>query len=204
MIAGMKFPLRRLCGATLVLVTFAASAQSPNQGDLLVASVEMLDPSFAQSVLLVLRHDENGSLALIINRPTELAADETFPDVDALSGYRGRLFYGGPVLPTRLLLLVRNPPTELADSPRLVEDVHLSGDPELIGELGSWADDEAALRLFAGHAAWAPGQLEAEIEEGSWRIVQGRADLVFADRPLELWERISAFDAELVVEAWEN
>lgn len=197
----MKWLFRCCFGTILILAASELPAQSPNQGDLLISSDEMLDPNFAESVLLVLRHDENGSLALLVNRPTELAAADTFPDVEALEDYPGRLFYGGPVLPTRLLLLVRNPPQELADSPRVVDDVYLSGDPELIGELGSWAEAEASVRLFAGHAAWAPGQLESEIQEGSWRIVEGRADLVFTTKPLELWEHTSTFGSELVVRA---
>ena len=185
----------------LMLASFAALGQAPNQGDLLIADASITDPNFEKSVLLVLRNDENGTLALLINRPTALEAAETFPEITALEDYPGRLYYGGPVLPTRLLLLLRDPPTELADSPAVVDGVFLNGSPETITQLGTWAKDDSALRVYAGHAAWGPGQLQDEIAEGSWRVVDGRADLVFSKTPLELWERASTLGSELAVMA---
>jgi putative transcriptional regulator len=177
----------------------SVTAQSAQQGDLLVANPTMPDPSFSESVLLLLRHDENGSLGVLVNRPTTLSPSAVFAELTELAGYDGRLFYGGPVLPTRLLLLLRDPPAALIEGPPVFGDVFVSGDPGLITRADDWPVQADNLRLFAGHAAWEPGQLDAEIADGHWNVVGGRADLVFSDAPLEIWQRALGAEGEVVV-----
>jgi putative transcriptional regulator len=47
-----------------------------------------------------------------------------------------------------------------------------------------------ALRVFAGYAGWSPGQLEEELEEGSWLVLPARASDVFGDEPERLWSKV--------------
>lgn len=177
----------------------SAAAQPAEQGSLLVASPTMPDPSFSESVLLLLRHDENGSLGVLINRPTTLAPSAVFDELTALAGYDGTLFYGGPVLPTRLLLLLRHPPPALTEGVPVFGDVFVSGDPSLLERADGWVGRSSDLRLYAGHMAWEPEQLDAEIAAGHWTVVDGRADQVFSDQPLELWQRALGAGGEVVV-----
>lgn len=193
-------PLRKFfCVLALGLWSFSAAAQTAAQGDLLVASTDMADPNFTQSVLLLLRHNESGTIGVLINRPTNLAPGDVFEDLDELTGYGGNLYYGGPVLPTRLLLLLRDPPARLREGPAVVADIYVSGDPGVIGAVGNWDSNDANLRFYAGHTAWEPGQLDQEIADGRWTVLPDRADLVFAREPLELWQRAIAAGGEVVV-----
>jgi putative transcriptional regulator len=80
---------------------------SVGKGVLLVASPMLDDPNFRQTVVLVLEHGPEGTLGLILNRSTNVLLSEAFPDLIVLKGTTYRLFAGGPVEPTRLLLLFR-------------------------------------------------------------------------------------------------
>lgn len=193
--------MRKLLLAALGLVALGpALAQSARQGDLLVASPTIPESSFEESVLLLLRHDDNGSLGVLVNRPTRLDPATVFAELAELEGYAGPLYFGGPVLPTRLLLLLRNPPAPLIEGPPVFADVYVSGDPTLLTN-NDWNATPRELRLYAGHAAWEPGQLDAEIVEGHWRVLEGRADLVFSDEPLELWREALDSAGAVVVDA---
>jgi putative transcriptional regulator len=196
--------MNAVCKLFLVALSLGAAGsataqQSAQQGDLLVASPTMPDSSFSESVMLLLRHDDNGSLGVLVNRPTTLSPSAVFAELAELVGYDGTLFYGGPVLPTRLPLLLQNPPAALTEGPPVFGDVFVSGDPGLLTWTDGWTAQPGNLRLFAGHAAWEPGQLDAEIAEGHWSVVAGRADLVFSDAPLEIWQRALGAEGEVVV-----
>jgi putative transcriptional regulator len=189
----------------LVLLTLgqsaAAQSPAPTTGALLVATDDMLDPNFRESVLLILHHGEDGSLAVLINRPTNLDPAQTFAETASFAGYSGQVFLGGPIGPTQLLMLTRAPPADLAKGPPIVGDVYVGLDPETFDEAIGGSSDAHRVRFFAGHAAWAPDQLDQEVAEGSWRVIPGRADLVFAEDPLSLWARVVDAEPGLVVDA---
>ena len=126
MIAGM---LRTVCLASLVL-SFAipAAAQGPAAGVLLVARPALDDPNFAESVVLVIYHDSNGSLGILLNRPTNLRPSRVFSDVEALAGYSDPVFFGGPLEPRQVLVLLRDPPPGTVPGDPLIEDVYVTAD----------------------------------------------------------------------------
>ena len=166
-------------------------AQDVTNGSLLVAAPALSDPNFARTVLLVLRTDENGALGVILNRPTNLEPGVVFPELkEGLGTYDGRLYRGGPVSPTQLLFLVRGLAAATVNGPEVLEKVFLSIDADSLGEMTRLAHGTDELRVYAGHAAWAPGQLEAEVRAGGWEIVPGTADLVFSTDPGELWNQL--------------
>jgi putative transcriptional regulator len=177
-----------------VLVVAAArsvTAQPVANGTLLVASPELTDPSFARSVVLVLRHETEGTLGVMLNRPTNLEPGVVFPELaPSVGGYPGRLFRGGPVSPTQVLILVRGLAAATVAGPEVLDKVFLSIDAESLPEMTRLADGTNDLRLYAGHVAWAPGQLDAEIRSGSWQLLPGTAELVFHDKPGELWSEL--------------
>lgn len=201
---------RRVLGALsagLAALAFAGLAAGQpaqpqlSQGALLVATPEIGDPSWAETVVLVLHHDSNGTLGVAINRPTRVRLGEIVPDLET-EDYTGSVFRGGPVGPTQLVFLVRNPPLGLLQSaPLIVDGIRASGDlaalPRLV-ELGHSDDDD--LRLFAGHVEWAPGQLAREIADGLWTVTTGSAPRVFSPQPETLWHRLRTAGDELLVE----
>jgi putative transcriptional regulator len=168
-----------------------AAAQDVTNGSLLVAAPALSDPNFARAVVLVLRSDENGALGVILNRPTNLEPGVVFPELkEGVGTYDGKLYRGGPISPTQLLILVRGLAAATVNGPEVLEKVFLSIDTDALGEMTRLADGTDELRVYAGHAAWAPGQLEAEVRGGGWEIVPGTADLVFSADPGELWNEL--------------
>lgn len=162
----------------------------PAAGRLLVASPALVEPTFRRTVLLLLDHDEDGTLGLVVNRPSAVAVGAVLPAWDGRTLEPAVLYSGGPVAEDSALGLGLLPGP--ADGPepegfrRIVGQwglVDLDSDPLVTMEL-------TALRLFAGYAGWGPGQLDDELAEGSWYVVDGGADDVFAPDPGRVWSRV--------------
>lgn len=185
--------------AALTFLATSAGAQTLETGSLLVASPGLDDPNFAQSVVLVLRHDANGTIGVVVNRVTSLTPASVFGELeDLLATYDGRLYRGGPLAPTQLLFLVQGLAAAVVDGPTIVDNIFVSGNPQLLPELVALAEGERGLRLYAGHAEWVADQLSSEIEAGSWLLVPGTAELVFHDDPTRVWREALALTAEAV------
>ena len=157
------------------------------QGRLLVATELVQGELFANTVILLLHYDDTGAFGLVVNRPTEVKPEELLDDEEGIAGYTGTLFWGGPVHMDSLRALLRTdePP---GDAEKIIESVYLVS---FEAALEQGPADPAALRLYIGYAGWAPGQLDYELARGSWRVLPGSDDLVFADQPETLWKRLA-------------
>jgi putative transcriptional regulator len=157
-------------------------------GRLLVASPILGDPNFARSVVLVLDHDDDGALGVVINRPTPLAVGDVLPRWGELTSGPPVVFQGGPVSLDSALALAAVPGEEEPLGWQRVVGalglVDLEAPPELL------APEMAALRVFAGYAGWGGGQLEEEIGQGAWYVVEAEPADVFSDRPQVLWRAV--------------
>ncbi|HUQ52181.1 MAG TPA: YqgE/AlgH family protein [Gammaproteobacteria bacterium] len=174
------------CGSAI-----GAAAQEPMTGSLLVASPELTDPMYAHAVILVLRHDDEGTIGVVINRPTNLVPSTIFPELkQSIGAYTGNLFRGGPIAPTRLLYVVRGLAAATVNGPEVLDKVFLSVDDDSLPDMTRLADGTNDLRFYAGHAAWVPGQLESEINAGGWEILPASEDLVFHADPGSLWKEL--------------
>lgn len=177
-----------LAAGVLCAGSLPAAAQEVTSGTLLVASPDLTDPSFAKAVVLVLRHDTDGTLGVVLNRPTSLEPAKIFPElVESVGSYTGKLFRGGPMAPTQLLFLVRGLAAATVTGPEVLDKVFLSVGEDSLADMVRLAEGTDELRAYAGHAAWVPGQLRAEIEAGGWQILDGTPDLVFDPEPGRLW-----------------
>ena len=139
-------------------------------GSLLVATPALLDPNFADSVVLVLEHNDEGALGVVLNRPSVVTVGAVLEVWAGLVGEPDVLFQGGPVgLDGALALaLLADPADEPVGWRRCFGDlgmVDLDSPVELVD------GGIAALRVYAGYAGWGTGQLEAEIAEGSWYVI---------------------------------
>jgi putative transcriptional regulator len=155
-------------------------------GRLLVALPALDDPNFERTVVLLLDHDEEGALGVVLNRASEVPVHEALVDWARLAAEPAVVFGGGPVEPTAVVALGRTPVRvvpegrqPLLDQVRLVD---VSDDP------GSSEVDQ--VRVFAGYAGWGPGQLEGEIEMGAWAAIDAQPGDVFTDAPTQLWARV--------------
>jgi putative transcriptional regulator len=159
------------------------------KGKLLVASNELRDPNFAETVVLLIEHGEEGAMGVVINRATRVKLSELLPKIKGL-GQRGDMIYeGGPVERSEILMLLRAE-HEPEDSRAVFEDVYLSASAALLKRLAAEPRrEEAPFRVYSGYAGWAPGQLEAEVEAGAWYLFPATAETVFAS-PDELWREL--------------
>ncbi|MFG2196314.1 YqgE/AlgH family protein [Streptomyces sp. NPDC048639] len=163
-------------------------------GRLLVATPALADPNFDRAVVLLLDHDDEGSLGVVLNRPTPVGVGDILESWAGLTGEPGVVFQGGPVsLDSALGVAVvpGEPGTPVGEGPLGWRRVHgaiglvdLEAPPELLAAaLGS-------LRIFAGYAGWGPGQLEDELVEGAWYVVESEPGDVSSPDPEQLWRSV--------------
>jgi putative transcriptional regulator len=158
-------------------------------GRLLVAMPVLDDPAFARAVVLLIDHDEDGALGVVINRASEVPVSEATDTLIDLIPAPGVLFGGGPVEPDALVAIGRAQDGAARSETTFVEGlrlVDLDQDPVLAGV------ELSHVRLFAGYAGWAPGQLEHELWHGAWVVVDSEPSDVFTDRPETLWRDVLA------------
>lgn len=161
----------------------------PAQGVLLVARRDMPDPYFAESVVLLVRHSEEGSLGIIINRPMGFPLSQAAPEYEKHG--EQALYWGGPVLWNYLTYLGRTDPMP-EDVMFVIDGMFFGGDVTLLEDLLGRDSAAKDLRVFAGHAGWAPGQLESELARKDWYLVSLNAEMVFTTAPEALWPTIIA------------
>lgn len=155
------------------------------RGQLLIAGPSLVDPNFWRTVVLVGEHSEEGALGVVLNRASDAAVDETVPELAILADDLGQVHVGGPVQPSAIVVLADFLEPERAAS--LVLDsvgfLPAEVDPTTLGEL-------RRARVFAGYAGWGPGQLDDELEEGSWIVEPALAEDVFTSEPDTLWSDV--------------
>lgn len=159
------------------------------KGRLLVASPVLGDPNFERTVVLLLEHGDEGALGVVLNRPSELEIGEPLPAWHPWTGAPDVVFVGGPVSRNSVIALGRAS-TELPAGTweplvGALGLLDLSADPDDLAGLD-------VLRVFAGYAGWGPDQLEGEIDEGAWFVVEVDADDAFTAEPDQLWQRVLA------------
>ena len=167
-----------VAGLLLSLCAGFAAPEEPAPGRFLVANRGLGDPNFARSVVLLVHHDVDGAMGIIVNRPTRVGAQEVLPDIDALADYPLPVFFGGPVMVERLLVLIRSaePP---AEAEPVSGDVYVTASRTTLQTLSPRDARPERLRVFAGHAGWGPGQLDREIAAGGWHVVPAQMDQIF-------------------------
>ncbi len=169
-----------------------AGVEQTLTGRLLVASPELGDPHFARTVVLLVDHDESGALGVVLNRPSTTDVSEILPDWHLYATPPQVVFQGGPVgRDSALALAARSGGRGEEDEPLGFR--HVSGGIGLV-DLDSPAELVAGLvtsmRVFAGYAGWGSDQLEAEIDDGSWFVVDAELGDLADDDPERLWERV--------------
>lgn len=163
---------------------------SPTKGRLLVATPALDDPNFDHTVIYVVEHHDEGALGLVLNRPSNEALDDPLDGWVSAQSEPAQVFSGGPVEPDALIALARtSEPIDdslgyLAPLTGTIASADLAADPSLV------VGTISALRVFRGYAGWAAGQLEAEIESGSWIVLDSDPADVFTSDPDELWRAV--------------
>ncbi len=143
------------------------------QGNLLVAAPQLLDPNFVRTVVLMVQHDENGALGLVLNRPLKMTLSHAWKKVSEKPCHRDdKLHVGGPVEGPLMVVHTHEPTSQIS----LGSGLFFTAEPQDI----EWivADHEGPARFFVGYAGWSAGQLEKEMGTGSWLTAPGSFDKV--------------------------
>ena len=167
----------------------------------MIAVPEMLDPNFTRTVVLILQQGKEGALGVILNRETSLRLRDLCSDHDIeYAGDPGKCVrQGGPVQPEQGLVLYGTEHVD-PDGKPVNERLQVSASTTTLGRLCNL--ESGRFHCFSGYAGWAPGQLEREINEGSWIVTPVDADLVLDLPPDEMWEkalRDNGLDPEAIV-----
>ncbi len=156
-------------------------------GRLVVATAFLLDPNFHLTAALILEHGEHGALGVVLNRPSEMAVEQVLPPWSEAVSEPRVVFLGGPVQQSTVIAVGRRRvPVPSAWQPvrGSLGVVDLDADPMVV------APDLDGLRVFAGYAGWGSGQLEAEIAEGAWFVIDAAPDDPFCLKPDDLWRSV--------------
>jgi putative transcriptional regulator len=175
-----------------LLLLFAAT--SPISADdsghltaiLLVGKPDLPDDDFANSVVLVMNNLGPAPVGIVVNRPTRVTVPQLFPDDAHLARLTDKVYFGGPVEFGAIWFLVRaaTPPEHAMQA---FDSVYLSADRELLLKLLGRPKPMDGLRIFVGHAGWAPGQLESEIDRGAWTLQHADPDAIFHGKSERPW-----------------
>lgn len=145
-------------------------------GSLLIAAPDLLDPNFVRTVVLVVRHDHDGALGLVLNRPTRTRVDEAWAHVSEFPCARREVLrLGGPCEGP---LMILHDTAALAQF-HVCSDVYFTVDHEHAEKVVQ--DRSLPARLFVGHSGWGAGQLESELGSGSWLVLPATRARVFDD-----------------------
>ena len=157
------------------------------KGQLLVAAARIFDPNFRRVVVLVIEHDAEGAVGVVLNRSAEVPIGDAVPVLSSLVGSAEPVFVGGPVEPDSIVILADLPLGDLSSG---VQPVF--GSVVVLGD--EWLDASPGeirrARAFSGYSGWGPGQLEFEIAARDWIVEPAGVEDVFPQDPSSLWSEI--------------
>lgn len=182
---------RLLIAGFLITATPALADPAPQENSmLLVATSELPDPRFKESVVLVTRDNKNGPVGVIINRPLKTELQTVFPNYPALTGNTDKAFYGGPAVGAIIVFLLRAK-TRPREAFHVFDDVYLSLSKNLFEALLQRENPTAGLRIFIGYSGWTEKQLQQEIDKGYWNVKTPDHETIYSAEPDRLWPRLS-------------
>lgn len=178
----------------------SGAGQEIAAGGLLVAMPLLADPNFSLTVVFLLEHSPQGSVGVVLNRPSEVSLEHVLPTWAPLATGSAFFHVGGPCQTDAALCLVRG---DLLDARVTVEggpaELAAAGlRPAATGVYLADLDVEPVpsaqlvgdIRVFAGYAGWAAGQLSTEIAEGAWLCLPSRPEDIFSPAPELLWRTV--------------
>jgi putative transcriptional regulator len=154
------------------------------QGRLLIASSGLLDPNFARTVVLIAAHGGEGALGLILNREMNIPLQQVWGQVSQSPCLRsGNVRHGGPIGGTLMVVHDVRPHANIV----VTDDLYVATELNAMESLA--ASDEGQAHFYVGHSGWGPGQLESELDEGSWLVLPATSEHVFGDQDANtLWK----------------
>ena len=187
--------LAAILGPALFLdAALPAPAETPAQvslaGQLLIASPSMGDPRFDRTVILMVKHDQNGAFGIVINRPIEERpwADllEMLGEKDTTVAGKARIFAGGPVQP-EIGFVIHSADYQRPGTIAIDGRVAMTSSRDIVRDIANSKGPTKSLIAF-GYAGWAPGQLEGELARRAWSTAPADLRLIFDEDREKVWD----------------
>lgn len=162
------------------------------RGQFVIASPKMPDARFQKTVIFLVRHDEDGAMGIVINRPVREAPLSYLMQGFRVPGHeaaRGNLLLhrGGPVEPANAYVL-HSAEYSRGNTMKISKDIAMSAASVVLQDLARKKGPKQVLFAF-GYSGWGPGQLENEISRGGWIITPADPKLIFGPNADTKWER---------------
>lgn len=154
------------------------------EGQALVASPYLMDPNFLRSVVYILRHDDEGAVGLILNRPTDSTVSAAFAKLDEEVDVDHCVYYGGPV--PGPLMMIRSVVSDKGNYLGLGFEAEPEGILRYCQHVSAEPREEE-FRVFSGYSGWGAGQLDSELKAGGWLVWDVAPHQVFSD-PEQIWK----------------
>lgn len=174
--------------ALVALNVGALNAQQSDAPMMLLASPKLADPVFSQTVLLTAPLREGVRIGVILNRPTDHPMDTLFPDHKVLNQIKDPVYFGGPMLPEVMVVLVRSDTDPGQGTLKVGNGLYLALSAPMIEKILKESPQKA--RCYIGSVLWQAGELDEQIRDGAWSVVQPDSELIFSRNPENLWESL--------------
>jgi len=162
------------------------------RGQLLIAAPHLRDLNFHKSVVLIAEHGEQGTMGLVINRPSSVLVSHALSKHFELDETDELVYVGGPVEPLALFIL--HNACDLAENERpIVPGLYIGTSGEAFEEVlrrGCSSVPGTHYRVYSGCAGWSPGQLEGEIARGDWHLRPACREMVYHDDPYAVYDAL--------------
>lgn len=166
------------------------------KGSILIAAPHLVDPNFTRTVVLMVEHSDEGGFGLVLNRPGSTTVSELWSmlSTDPCPGDAG-IYVGGPVQTSSIFLL--HTCSDLADGAEpVVAGIFLGNDLALLATLlerqralRDAGSEEEIVRVYCGYSGWGEGQLDRELETGSWVVQPATTEFLLETQVADLWSR---------------
>jgi putative transcriptional regulator len=158
-------------------------------GKLLVASRELGDPNFAQTVILLVHYDAESVVGLMLNRRTDLPISRVLAQFEAAKSRSDAVYLGGPVETPTIFALLRST-DKLEGTEHVFGSVYWISTKAALEKTISSRPDPGVFHVYLGYAGWTPDQLKTEVRLGGWFIFQADNETVFNANPPSLWNEM--------------
>ena len=171
---------------------FPVQSRNPNDlgpGKLLVASRELADPNFAETVILLVHYDAEGAVGLMLNRRTRLPISRVFAQIKEAKDLSDPVYFGGPVETPTVFALFRST-DKLEGAEHVFGGVYWISTKTALEKAVSSRPDPGVFHVYLGYAGWTHDQLRNEVRLGGWYIFQADGQAVFNANPDSLWRQM--------------
>jgi putative transcriptional regulator len=181
-----------------VLATVPSAALLPVQskntkvlatGKVLVASRDLADPNFAETVVLLVHYDAQNVVGLVLNRRSDVPLSRVLKGLKAAKDRSDPVYLGGPVETPAVFGLLQSQ-SKVDGAERVVGGVYLISEKKLFEHTISARPDPGNFHVYLGYAGWTADQLKMEVALGAWFIFQGDSSTVFSSDPDSLWSQM--------------